>query len=68
MNLAIAGFALTAFLVLAGWIWAAATLATQLKHLSEAVEKLTNVVDRVDERVDDHETRISVLEHQRWPV
>lgn len=43
-------------------VWGASRLATNLEHVARALDKLTKVVDSIDKRVYDHETRLTVIE------
>ena len=40
-------------------IWGAATLSSNLKNLTDAVQKLTRAVEKLDDKVDDHEVAIT---------
>lgn len=44
-------------------VWGASAIASKMRQLSGAIEKLTTTVEKLDRRVDDHDTRLAVLEH-----
>lgn len=46
-------------------VWGAATLSASVRQLGQTVTRLDGFLEKVDERVDDHETRISVMEDRR---
>lgn len=45
-----------------GLVWGAATISSSVKALAAAVVKLEKVVDHLDNKLDDHDTRLAVLE------
>lgn len=65
VNAPVIGLAVTILLNFGAIIWAVARFRSELTHLSTALGRLSDVLDHLDERVDQHETRLSVLEDRR---
>lgn len=70
--LIIAGFILEALVLLVGAVWAVArinttalVLNTNLNHLTSTMKELHLLVKKMDDKLDNHETRITVLEQQK---
>lgn len=48
-----------------GLVWGASRISTSVDRLERTVTKLENVVEVLDDRVDNHNVRIAVLEDKR---
>ena len=62
INAPLIGLFITVALNFGALVWAASSFKSDLNHLSDALDRLSFVLDRLDSKVQDHESRLRVLE------
>lgn len=63
-NLQVGGIVVGFLIQFAGLVWGAAMLKSAVDSLKDSIKELSSSVQYLDSRVDDHEVRVSVLEHR----